>query len=209
MARVIAADEHGIAEAKRLLAAGDVVAFPTETFYGLAADARSESAVEKVFAAKRRPSDVPVALIAADLEAAAALAGERAPLPAAFAALARSFWPGPLTLVIPASSSVPVALTAGTRTIGVRVSPHAVAAALAAAFPITATSANVSGRPPLRLASEVAAELPGIPLVLDGGETPGGLASTVVDLASAPPRIVRAGAIGADALRAVVRDLAG
>ena len=208
MARVLAADERGIAEARRLLAAGDVIAFPTETFYGLAADARSESAVEKVFAAKRRPADAPVALIAADFAAAASLAGARA-LPASFELLARAFWPGALTLVIPASEAVPVALTAGTKTIGVRVSPHPVASALAAAFPITATSANVSGTPPVRLASRVAAELPDVPLVLDGGETPGGLASTVVDLASTPPRIVRPGVIGADALRAVVRDLAG
>lgn len=208
MAKVVAADEKGIEEARRLLDAGEVVAFPTETFYGLAADARSESAAEKVFAAKRRPADAPVALIAADFAAAAALANEAATLPPSFEALAQAFWPGPLTLVIPASARVPVALTAGTRTIGVRVSPHAVAAALAARFPITATSANVSGRPALRHAHEVAAELPEIPLVLDGGETPGGLASTVVDLAGAPPRIVRAGAIGADALRAVVRDLA-
>lgn len=202
MTRRIAADAAGIEEARRLLAAGEVVAFPTETYYGLAADARDEAAVAKVFAAKERPADVAVALIARDLDAVRALASGE--LPRAAVDLAAAFWPGPLTIVIRAASSVPVALTAGTGTIGVRLSPHPVAAALAEAFPITATSANVSGRPALRTAAEVAAELPGIALVLDGGETPGGLPSTLVDVTADPPRIVRAGAVSAESLRAVV-----
>lgn len=207
MTRIVAADEAGIAAARRLLAAGEVVAFPTETFYGLAADARSDAAVAKVFAAKGRPADSPIALIARDLDAVRALAeGE---LPGAAGALAAAFWPGPLTLVVRASAAVPVSLTAGTGTIGVRVSPHPVAAALAADFPITATSANAAGDPSLRLAREVAAALPGIALVLDGGETPGGLASTLVDLAQDPPRIVRAGAVPAGALRKILARLEG
>lgn len=205
MTRRIAADEAGITEALRLLAAGEVVAFPTETYYGLAADARSASAVAKVFAAKQRAADVAVALIARDLDAVRGLAAGE--LPDAAVALAAKFWPGPLTIVIRAAASVPSALTAGTGTIGVRVSPHPVAAALASAFPITATSANVSGRPALRSAAEVAAELPEISLVLDGGDTPGGLPSTLVDVSADPPRIVRAGAIFTDALREILPAL--
>lgn len=205
MTRRIAADAAGIEEARRLLAAGEVVAFPTETYYGLAADARSEAAVAKVFAAKQRPADAAVPLLARDLEAVRALcAGE---LPAPVRALAAKFWPGPLTVVICAAPSVPAVLTAGTGTIGVRVSPHPVAAALAEAFPITATSANVSGRPPLRSAADVARELPDIAFVLDGGDTPGGLPSTLVDVTADPPRIVRAGAVSADALREILPGL--
>lgn len=202
MTRVVHADAAGIEEAKRLLLRGEVVAFPTETYYGLAADARNESAVAKVFAAKQRASDVAVALIARDLDAVRALAAGELPVTASD--LAAAFWPGPLTIVIRAAASVPAALTAGTGTIGVRVSPHPVAAALAEAFPITATSANVSGRPALRGAAEVAAELPGIALVLDGGETAGGLPSTLIDVTADPPRIVRAGAISAEAIRDVL-----
>lgn len=206
MTRIVAADEKGLSAARRALASGEVVAFPTETFYGLAADARSGSAAVKVFAAKGRPADAPIALIAKDLEDVRRLS-DRA-LPDSAVALAAAFWPGPLTLVIHASTDVPSALTAGTGTIGVRVSPHPIAAALCEAFPITATSANVTGRPALRHASAVAAELPGIAMVLDGGETPGGLASTLVDLTQDPPRILRDGAVTADAIRAVLPGLA-
>ena len=205
MVRIVTADAAGIEEARRLLAAGEVVAFPTETFYGLAADARSEAAAAKVFAAKTRPADSPVALIARDLDAA--LSVFAAPAPPIVRALAEKFWPGPLTLVSKAARMIPDSLTGGTGTIGVRVSPHPVSAALADAFPITATSANVTGRPAHTTAAAVAAELPGIALVLDGGTTPGGLASTVLDLASDPPRIVRAGAVSANALRAVLPSL--
>src|SRR5207237_10630323 len=111
-------------------------------FSGRAADARNASAAGKVFAAKGRPADSPIALIAHDLDAVRALSDRE--LPPEAAALAAAFWPGPLTLVIHAASAVPGALTAGTGTIGVRVSPHPVAAALAESFPITATSANIT-----------------------------------------------------------------
>ena len=206
MARVVLADAKGIAEARRLLAAGEVVAFPTETFYGLAADARSADAVAKVFALKRRPADAPVALIARDLDAARALSA--LDLSQTVERLAARFWPGPLTVVFDAAPEISSALTAGTGTIGVRVSPHPVAAALAEPFPITATSANVTGRPALRRAEEVAAELPELPLVLDGGDTAGGLPSTLVDVTQDPPRVVRPGAISVDSLREVVFNLA-
>lgn len=205
-ARVVAAGADGIALARELLEAGELVAFPTETYYGLAADARSAEAVARVFAAKRRQADAPVALIARDLEAVRALCD--GPLPEAVPALAERFWPGPLTVILRAAPSVPPALTAGTRTIGVRVSPHRVAAALAEAFPVTATSANRAGRPALRRAGEVAAELPEIALVLDGGETPGGAPSTLVDLTTAPPRVLRAGAVPTEELREVLAELA-
>jgi L-threonylcarbamoyladenylate synthase len=164
--RIVAADEKGIAEARRLLAAGEVIAFPTETFYGLAADARNAAAVLEVFAAKGRPASSPVALIVRDLAMARALSPDE--LPEAATALVAKFWPGPLTLVIRAADSVSGALTAGTGTIGVRVSPHPVAAALAADFPITATSANPWTGPARTTAAEVARDMPALGFVLDG-----------------------------------------
>ena len=195
-------------EARERLVRGECVAFPTETFYGLAADAWNEAAVARVVDAKGRGADAAVALIVADLTQA-----ERVAAPGAFAEgmparrLALRFWPGPLTIVVPANPKLPAALTAGTGTIGVRVSPHPIAAALAsAAGAITATSANVSGQPPCTTAAAVASQLPRLAIV-DGGETSGGPASTLVSVAADPPRILRAGAISAAALSTLLPTL--
>jgi L-threonylcarbamoyladenylate synthase len=210
--RTIAVDPHdpapaAVADAQRVLAAGGLVAFPTETFYGLGADPWNERAIEALYRAKGRPEHLPILLLLAGEDQATAAAAEPPP---AFAVLARRFWPGPLTLVVAARASLPARVTSGTGTIGLRVPPAAVPRAIARALgrPITGTSANLSGTPPARLAAEVAAAFPepasALDLLIDGGPTPGGAPSTVVDLTSAAPRLVRAGAIAFEAVRAAL-----
>jgi L-threonylcarbamoyladenylate synthase len=180
-----------------VLERGGVIAFPTETVYGLAADPASFAAVAKVFAVKGRRKTEPLPLIAADVDAARRVASVWSPVAARLAA---TFWPGPLTLVIPvAVSRVTPGVTAGTGTVGVRVSGHPVARALAARAPsglITATSANRSGMPALATAEAVTAALDDrVDLVIHGAPSPGGLASTIVDVSEAAPRLVREGPI--------------
>jgi L-threonylcarbamoyladenylate synthase len=188
-------DPAAIGEAARLLREGGLVAFPTETFYGLGADALDAAAVDRVFQAKGRPADKPLLVLVTSLAMAAEVASE---ISAHARRLAARHWPGPLTLILPARPHLPAALTAGTGTIGVRIPGHAVALALvgAAGVPVTAPSANPHGAPAPRTAAEVLAALDGrIDLVLDGGPTAGGPASTVLDVTGAGPRVLRAGAI--------------
>jgi L-threonylcarbamoyladenylate synthase len=191
-----------------LLRSGAIVAIPTDTVYGIAADLALPDAIERLFAAKRRPPDKAVAVLLADAGQAATL-GDLGP---AASALARRFWPGGLTLVLPVRPGVrlPRALAAGTPTIGVRVPDHPCPRALAAVLgPIPTTSANLSGQPDARDAHEVAERLgDAVALVVDGGAIQGGPASTVVDCSVAPPEIRRVGAISPAAVAAVL-DAAG
>lgn len=186
-----------LAEAIRAIAGGEIIAFPTETFYGLGADPARDDAVAKIFAAKGRAPGEALPLIASDVASARRLA-------AAWSAdadrLAAAFWPGPLTLVVPVRAGAVVAgVTAGRDTIAVRVPGHPLARALAAAAPagvLTATSANRSGSPALSTADAVARALgSGAALIIDGGPSPGGLASTIVDLTEARPRLLREGPV--------------
>jgi L-threonylcarbamoyladenylate synthase len=193
-AAVLARD---LREAIEVVASGGVVAFPTETVYGLAADPASAKGVAAIFAAKGRAAAEALPLIAADLGAARRVA---AVWPTLAARLADAFWPGPLTLVVPVDGTRVVAgVTAGRSTVGIRVSSHPVAQALAAGAPagvITATSANRSGMPSVAAAEAVAAALgASVGLVVDGGPSPGGPASTIVDVSEAAPRLVREGPI--------------
>jgi len=184
-----------IGRAAALLHAGKLVGYPTETFYGLAADPLSPDAVETIFAAKGRPDRMALPLIAADRRAVQTSVRE---LSEAAERLAAAFWPGALTLVLPASPSLPQRLLGGGHTVGIRISPHPVAAALALAFgsAIVATSANRSGAPAPMTAAEVGQALGAeVALILDGGPTRGGQASTVLDLSVDPPRVVRSGEI--------------
>ena len=188
-------DETALAEAIRILHGGGVVAFPTETFYGLGADARQEAAVEKVFRLKGRNAQNPISVIVADDREATLLAGE---VPTAAQILMGTFWPGPLTLLFGASPAVLPRLTAGTGKIGIRVSSHAIARRLAAglAGPLTATSANLSGERECSTAGEVITAFgEGLDGIIDGGETTGGLGSTILDVTVAPPRVLRAGVV--------------
>lgn len=180
--------------AAAVLRGGGLVAFPTETFYGLAAPALDRAAVRRVFELKGRPETKPL-LVLVDSLAMAERVGVFGP---AARALAVRHWPGALTLVVRAGAGVPEEVTAGTGTIGVRVSPHPVARGLVAAFggPVTAPSANASGGTPATTAAEVLAYFrDGLDLVLDGGRTPGGEPSTVLDTTLEPPRIVRQGVL--------------
>lgn len=184
-----------LAPAVAALQRGGVIAYPTETFYGLGADPLSAAAVARVFGVKARVEGQSLPLIAADLAQARRVAA----VTGAAARLAERFWPGPLTLVVPALAPfVEGAQRHGT--VAIRVPDHAVARALAAAFgsPITSTSANRSGEPPAAVVSELGGIAPRLDVVVDGGRTPGGLPSTIVDLTGGAPTLVRAGAIAWD-----------
>jgi L-threonylcarbamoyladenylate synthase len=190
-------DAEKLAEAVRVLCEGGVVAFPTETFYGLGADARNETAVEKIFGIKGRNFRNPLSVIVANDREVIPLVEE---IPAAAKILMQTFWPGPLTLVFRASSSVLPRLTADTGKIGIRVSSHPLARLLAAgiAGPLTATSANLAGGAECSSADAVVRALGDLPdAVIDGGSTQGGSGSgsTILDVTVFPPRILRDGAI--------------
>lgn len=183
-----------IEDAAKLLRAGGVLAYPTETFYGLGALARDAAAVERVAHAKGRPDGKPLPLLAADLPAIEAVA-ELSPLARRLAA---RFWPGPLTLVLPARAGLPAAITAGTGTVGVRIPGSELARALSsrAGGAIVSTSANLSGEPPPARVEQLSPVLRArIDGVLDGGPTPGGQASTVVVVAGSSVTLARAGAV--------------
>ena len=188
-------DAETLAEAVRILRGGGVVGYPTETFYGLGADARNEKAVERIFRIKGRDFRNPIALIVSDEREVIPLAEE---IPATAKTLMRTFWPGPLTLLFRASPTVSPRLTGGTGKIGIRVSGHPIARYLAAgvAGPLTATSANLSGGAECSSAAAVVRTLGNLPdAILDGGVSKGGAGSTILDVTLFPPRIVRDGAI--------------
>jgi L-threonylcarbamoyladenylate synthase len=190
-----APDPAVMRQAADVLRAGGLVGFPTETFYGLGAAGLDPAAARRVFAAKGRPASMPLLLLVDSREMAASVA---AGIPPRAGALMDRHWPGALTLVLRAAPHVPVEITAGTGTVGVRVPAHAVARALVRALgaPVTAPSANVSGAAPPVTASEVLAQLDGaIELILDAGATAGGAPSTVLDVTVEPPRVIRQGAV--------------
>lgn len=174
---------------------GKLVAFPTETVYGLAADAFNLAAVERVYEVKGRPAGKPLPVQVADEEGIYRLAGE---ISDAAKKLIGKFFPGPLTIILPASREVPELITAGTGKIGIRMPDHKVALAMirAAGTPIVATSANSSGNPSPNSAEEVLVDLDGkIDLLLDAGVSRLKTASTVVDVTEMPIRILRVGSI--------------
>ncbi len=197
-------DERVIQEAAKILQTGGLVAFPTETVYGLGAHALDPKAVEGIFAAKGRPSDNPLIVHIAHTKELAALVAFVPPLAEV---LIQAFWPGPLTLVLPKSIQVPTEISAGLPTVGVRFPQNPVAQALirAAGIPIAAPSANISGRPSPTQAFHVAEDLYGkIDMIMDGGATEVGLESTVLDVTGAIPIILRPGGITKEMLEAVV-----
>jgi L-threonylcarbamoyladenylate synthase len=198
---VVPANDGSVSVAAGLLRAGKLVAFPTETVYGLGADALNPEAVARVFAAKGRPATNPLIVHLAHVEQVATVARD---FPPAGRQLAAAFWPGPLTLVLPKSLRVPAAVTAGGDTVAVRQPGHPVARLLlhAAGLPVAAPSANRTGRLSPTTAEHVEDGL--ADLVLDGGPCPGGLESTVVDVTGGRPRVLRPGLVTAAELEAVV-----
>lgn len=182
-----------------VLAQGGIVAFPTETFYGLAVDPFNEKALTDLFRLKGRPFHKPFLVLIQDEGQLPSLASS---IPQAYRPLMKAFWPGPLTLVFPALSTLSSVLTGGAG-IGVRISPHPVARIFGQMWgrPMTATSSNLSGMPAARTAAEVRRFFgDGVACILDGGQTPGGMSSTIVGLDQGKLQLIRAGAIEFSAL---------
>jgi L-threonylcarbamoyladenylate synthase len=198
-----APDPAAIGQAAEMIRDGLVVAYPTDTLYGLAADPRNAAAVRHLFELKGRPETSALTLIAADV----AQVRDAGAMTGAAERLAAQWWPGPLTIVMAAGPALARETLAGGRTVGVRVPNHRVAIALAGAvgFCVTATSANRSGAPAVATPGAAAEALPGVDAVLDGGPAPGGLPSTIVNASEREVTLVRAGAVPWDR---VLRSLA-
>ena len=202
------ADELGVRRGAEVIRAGGLVAFPTETVYGLGADALSDSAVARIFEAKERPRGNPLIV---HLAGAAALESVASRVPPRARDAAACFWPGPLTLVLPRCGTVPLITTGGLETVAARVPSHPVARALieASGRPIAAPSANRSGRPSPTRAEHVREALDGrIELILDGGPTPVGVESTVLDMTTEPPTLLRPGGVTLEQLRDCLGEVA-
>ena len=194
-----------IARAAQVIRQGGLVGLPTDTVYGLAADANSDVAVEGVFRAKGRPPDKPLIALVATVAMAEACADFNAPA----RLLADAFWPGPLTLVLPRASASPLSplVHQGARGVSLRIPGNETARSVAQAAerPLTAPSANPSGAPSPLTAAEVAAALgESVALVIDGGRAAERLGSTLLDLTGEPPRLLRAGVVSAEAIERVI-----
>lgn len=186
MSEIVKVDERrlefALEYAVRLILTGKVVAFPTDTFYGLGVDPFNLAAVSEIFRIKRRSYDRPLPLLVASLDQAADLAIDP---PSTFFRLAEKFWPGPLTIIVPASRQIPLKVTGNTGRVALRLpkAPLAVALIEAAGRPLTGTSANLTEHPACATAQEVDMQIGDtVPLILDGGATPGELASTIIEL---------------------------
>lgn len=203
------AGKQGVDEAAALLRAGAVVGIPTETVYGLAADARNPQAVEKIFLAKGRPQDNPLIVHINDLKMLPLIVAE---FPAKARQLAQAFWPGPLTMILPVAEGIAPQVTTGLGTVGVRMPAHPLARQIiqAAGMPLAAPSANRSGSPSPTTAQHVLQDMKGrIPLVVDGEDCLVGLESTVVSLVVAkgePTLLLRPGFVTAEELEAVLQE---
>ena len=201
-------DGELVREAGEVIRAGGLVAFPTETVYGLGGDALNAASSEKIYRAKGRPSDNPLIVHIADMEALAAIVRE---IPAGALKLAERFWPGPLTMILHKADIVPYETTGGLDTVAVRMPVHPVARELirAAGGYVAAPSANRSGRPSPTSAKYVIEDLDGrIEMIVDGGDVEIGLESTIVDLTAEPPVILRPGYITVQMLREVLGEVA-
>jgi L-threonylcarbamoyladenylate synthase len=199
--------DAAVKRAAELLRAGEVVALPTETVYGLAVNALDERAVAKIFQIKGRPANNPIIVHIADVAMAKHCA---AGWPASADKLAQAFWPGPLTLILPRAKTIPSIVTAGGATVGVRWPSHPLIQAVIreCGLPLAAPSANLSGRLSPTNAGHVREQLAGkISLIVDGGQSQVGIESTVLDLTISPPEILRPGMTHIESLRAVVGNI--
>lgn len=204
--QVLPVNEQSIALAARLLQQGELVALPTETVYGIAADARNPEAVKKIFAAKGRPQDNPLIVHIAGMEM---LAGIVSAVPERARRLAAAFWPGPLTMVLPRGPEVADVTCAGLDTVGVRMPSHPVVQAVirASGVAFAAPSANLSGKPSPTNAADTLADMDGrLPLILDGGDSAVGVESTVVSLAGEHPMLLRPGYITREQMEDVLGE---
>ena len=199
--------QKAVRRAAELLRAGEVVALPTETVYGLAANALDEKAVAKIFQIKGRPAHNPIIVHVAGNEMARTCVQDFPELAEKFS---KSFWPGPLTLVVPRAKNIPDIVTAGGATVGVRWPSHPFMQAVIreCGFPLAAPSANLSNQISPTNAAHVRAQLGGkISLIVDGGQSQVGIESTVLDLTVSPPRVLRPGMIHAESLAAVCGEV--
>ena len=188
-------EEFILTRAAQILASGGIIAYPTETFYGLGADATNAKAIQKIFAVKGRDFKNPISLIIGQTDDIYALVQD---VPGVAQKLMAAFWPGALTIVFFAANNVSPLLTAGSGKIGLRVSSHRGAGGIVQKLkrPLTATSANISGAPECVSASEVALQLGDkIDAIIDLGNTPGAIGSTIIDVTTTPPVILRQGAV--------------
>jgi L-threonylcarbamoyladenylate synthase len=194
-----AEDPEAIGAALSVMRSGGLVAFPTDTVYGLGAILFDDKAVESIYVAKGRSGEKAIPVLISD---AAELDRVAKSIPRMARRLADRFWPGPLTLIVKKKPAVPLAVSS-TETVGVRVPDHAATRALLrASGPLAVTSANISGQPSPSTAQEVLDQLDGrIALILDGGKTPGGVPSTVVDCLQSEPVILRVGPLSLDDIR--------
>lgn len=197
-------DGAELAEAAQVLRSGGLVAFPTETVYGLGANALDGQAVARIYAAKGRPQDNPLIVHVAEREAVSQVA---AVVPPKAQRLMERFWPGPLTLVLPKTPAVPEEVTCGLQSVGIRMPSHPVARALirAAGVPVAAPSANLSGRPSPTSAEHVIEDIAGrVDVIVDGGETGVGVESTVLDMTVDPPVLLRPGGVTVEQITAEI-----
>ena len=200
-------DLKAIAECGRIVKEGGLVAFPTETVYGLGGDALNEGSSAKIYSAKGRPSDNPLIVHISDMASLESIVSE---IPEECRILAKRFWPGPLTMILEKSDSIPKETTGGLDTVAIRMPSHAIANMLIkeAGVPIAAPSANASGRPSTTKAEQVIEDLSGrIDMIIDGGSSDIGLESTIVDLTVKPALILRPGYITIEMLREVIPDI--
>ncbi|MCB0178827.1 MAG: threonylcarbamoyl-AMP synthase [Anaerolineae bacterium] len=193
--------------ARRLLREGEVVALPTDTVYGLGANAFERIAVRQIFKLKQRPPDKPIPVFIYQIDDLNLVARH---VPNRAWPLLQEFWPGPLTVVLPKVAALPDDVTVGQDTVAVRIPDHPVSLELVIKFgrPLAVTSANLSGQPTPPTAQGVADQLgPALPLVLDGGPSPSSQPSTIIDLSTDPPRLLRQGPITIEALRPFLPNL--
>jgi L-threonylcarbamoyladenylate synthase len=202
-----APEDRPLVLAAEVIQAGGIVVYPTETLYGLGANALHVDAIQRVRAIKRRDGQKPILVIVPDLESVEPLVGDLHPAARKFM---DAFWPGPLTLVMKASAAVPRELTQGAPTIGIRVPSSSLCLKLLrlCGCPITSTSANISGQLPFHAIPEIRNALaPGVDLYLDAGRLPDSAPSTVIDVSVSPPRLLRPGAVSTERLLAVAPEL--
>ena len=204
----LSAEKQGdIEKAAQILRQGGLVGIPTETVYGLAADALNGPAVAGIFAAKNRPMDNPLIVHISDLSQWEDLVDG---VPENARALAAAYWPGPMTIILPKSEKIPDEVSAGLPTVGVRFPSHPVARAIIreSGCPLAAPSGNLSGRPSPTTAACMAEDMDGrIDAIVDGGPCRVGVESTVVTLATCPPRLLRPGGITLEQLKAVLGEV--
>ena len=196
--KLVSKSKHTVSEliqqAVRMLQLGEIVAFPTDTVYGLGADPFNSIAVHKLFNCKGRSSNKPIPVLVSSIEQATQVVQETPPL---FFQLAKQHWPGALTIILPVKPNLPKVVTAGQTTIGIRIPANRLACQLIQHFgrPIATTSANLSDHPPATTALQVSQQLGNNLLVLDGGPTKTQVSSTVIDLTTDSPQIRRQGAV--------------